>query len=208
MVQLVGRILIVRRMGSTRSLSAQYQAVGGVLRLERVHVGPRPADECLLLVFAQYGVAVYPGVGCEGHFAAFHHFYNFLEFVVLYGDAAGSEVGEVQFAFAFIDVVGQPTGNGLDFGIPGINGAVAVAIVAGDFQDGLDGIRNRVFPADVVADVVGQIFFRADELRQQEDDGEANQDGFDVLFHGKLICVAKVGKPTGIRCRCCIAVLY
>ena len=170
--------------GGVALLPLQHQAIRRVLRFQRIHIGLRPVDKGLFLRFRQDRVAVDPGIGSQRHFTFFHHFDQLFELVVLHRYAGLNETGEIQVFFAVFHMIRQPPCHGLHLGVPGVNGIIGMAVVAGYFQNGLYRIGHRVFFGNVVGQIVGLVFCRADKLRQQKNDQKAEQDGFDVLFHG------------------------
>ena len=73
-----------------------------------------------------------------------HHLGDLFQLVFPLLGVVGTELRKVQFSLALVYMVGQPPGYGLHLIIPGIAGAVAVAVVASLGQYGLNVSRNRV----------------------------------------------------------------
>ncbi len=74
----------------------------------------------------------------------------------------------------FFDVAGEPPADGLHLGIPGIMGAVGVAVVAGALENFLHRGRRCQPSGDVVRAgfTPGRVFLRPDKLDAGEDDRE------------------------------------
>lgn len=152
-------------------LAAEHEAVGGILILEGIHLCLSPGGDGGALFVAEvgFGVEAQPRIRWQRHFFFFHRLDDFLEFMVLHGEATGGEGGEVEFATAFVDVVRQPPVDGLEFGVPRVGSFVAVAVVAGAVEDYLHIFGHVVGGGDVVARVVGHGFIGMKELDDDED---------------------------------------
>jgi len=138
--------------------------------------GPFGDGEPFVVGEIGFGVHAEPGVGGEGHFFFFHGLDDLFEFMVLAGDVAFGEFGEVEVSFAIVDVVGHPPGDGLDVGVPGVVGGVAVAVVAGFIEEEVYVFGYGIFGGEAAGVVAAEVFFGAEELDEDEEGEEGEEE--------------------------------
>lgn len=107
----------------------------------------------------------------------FHGLNDLFEFMVLSREVAFGELGEVEVTFAVVHVAGDPPGERLSVGIPGVSGGVAVTIVARVIEEDLDVFGNGILGGYVGGVVATEVLFGAEELDDNEN-GEKGEEEF------------------------------
>jgi len=123
-------------------------------------------------------------VGWQGHFILFDLVDCIFESSVLFHQPVARVLVIVQPSFSILNMLVEPPAHRLDFGIPRVDRAVAVAIVARSFKNRLDGSRDDKGPADVaLGQSRGFVLFGAYELNNNQASGQEQQCPFEY-FHG------------------------
>ncbi len=140
-----------------------------------------PIFDGLFILIGEFSVPVDVKVFFDGHIASIDFFPYFAESVFLFFLGVLIPLGEIDFMSAFRNIIGDIPRDGSDIGVPRPMCFVGVAIVAGAFEDLVNGGRG----GEVFGDG-GVVSFDGNELHRGEDDEDEDYETEQKFLHGRF----------------------